>query len=186
MDSGFQSSILPPAGRDHARPRLSRLQGRRSPRPQARNAALGGPRDGRRSAQAVPRGQDGHRPADPGRVLLRFRRFSSFHTRGPGEHRGADAGGHLGLLPFRARGTDPERCRGTVRRPALQAGAHRGTRRVSGDFHLPAQRVRRPLPGTTRGKHRRDTGHEAAQRRRGLLAGRREAPHATAHLRHGV
>ena len=66
--------------------------------------------------------------------------------------------------------------------------AARGARRHAdaADDLLPAGPVHRPVPRPARREHRQDRPVQAARHGRRVLARRREAPDAPAHLRHGL
>ena len=66
----------------------------------------------------------------------------------------------------------------------LLAGAERDGTRGAADDLLPAGSVHRPVPRPARREHRQDRAVQAARHGRGVLARRREAPDAPAHLRH--
>ena len=80
-------------------------------------------------------------------------------------------------------------------RPAVQGRDPRRPRRARRGATAPpmppttfyrARPVHRPVPGPARREHRQDRPVQAARRRRRVLARRREAADAPAHLRHGL
>ena len=79
-------------------------------------------------------------------------------------------------------------------RPAVQGRDHRrprwpppsATARRPADDLLPAGTVHRPVSRPARRQHRQDRSVQAARHGRRVLARRREAPDAPAHLRHGL
>lgn len=168
-------------------------------------APLDRARHGAGRAGAVPRGQAGHRPAGPERLLLRLRRGPALHPGGPEGHREEDAGDPEArpalLPPRRHRRGGP---RGAGRR-AVQAGAHRhqglgvhrrrcerrGGRRRADHLRQPGREDRRPvlegpLPRSPPAHHPEHPGLQAHAQRGRLLARQREEPDAPAHLRHRV
>ena len=98
--------------------------------------------------------------------------------------------------PFVRRELSPERGPGVLRgaQPAVQGRDPRRPRRQgegrrdadAAASRLRARPVRRPVQGPARRVHRQDRAVQAPRRRRRVLARRREAADAPAHLRHGL
>ena len=183
-----------PSGHRHRR------LGRRPLRP----APLHGPRAGPGRPRPVPRRPLRHRPADRRRLLLRLR--AARRTDGNPAHFTEDDLERIDARmreiigeaqPFVREEHGQGGRAGAVRRPALQAGDHRGRREHRGRRGRRRLRVPQPPPATARAGRRSSTcaaaptsPHQAAGRLqaheggRRLLAGRREAPDAPADLRH--
>ena len=202
-----QGPVHAPAGRGR------RGTGARERSGGARGAApLHGARDGAGGAGAASGRQAGHRPVHHGRLLLRLRRRGAVHPRGPQAAREVDAEdrqqepdlppphGHGGRgargdgrRALQARAHRPSRraglrCRGGVRRRCVRGG---GRWRAHGLRQRgPQERgrgVARPLPRPA------PAGHQAHRQRlrahalrRGVLARQPGEPAAAADLRHGL
>ena len=183
-----------------ARPRAA-AGGRRARRdrhrPLARRARADPPRHRararRRRARPLSRHEDLDRAADRGRLLLRLRvprRRDRLRAR-PARARGEDARARQGARGVHARGRQRRRGARALPRggPALQGRADRGPRarrRGADGLALHQRPVHRPLPRPARARHGPDQGVQAALARGRLLARRRLAPDAHAHLRHRV
>ncbi len=156
-------------------------------------------------AQAVtdlfPGARVRHRARHRRRLLLRLRasRRPALHRGRPRPHRSPharDRRRRRAVRPRRGRPRrGPARSSPTSRtRSRSSNGSSPMTRRRSGRVcHLrlpqPARRrrrVRRPVPRTARAEHVAARRVQAHAGRRRVLAGRREAPDAPTHLRHGV
>ena len=93
-------------------------------------------------------------------------------------------GGRVRRRPCRGRGPGPGVQGRDPRRPRREGrGRRRGA--AAGDL-LRARAVQRPVPRAARRDDREDRAVQAPVGRRGVLAGRREAPDAPADLRHGL
>ena len=128
------------------------------------------------------------------------RQGALLHAGRSGNHREAHAPDHRGQVPVHLSPGERRRGAPALRRPAVQARAHRragkgrrGRVRQRGGGqarhqHLPTGYLRGSLPGSPRGAHRPDSPRQlqADDRGRRVLAWRRAQPHAAAHLRHGV
>ncbi len=139
----------------------------------------------------------GHRAGHHRRLLLRLPGGPPVHARRPRGDRGADAREHRRRPSVR-----PEReVAGRSAAPSsaeqdqpfkveivddLVAASQRDGDADAADHLLPAGPVHRPLPRPARREHRPDRPVQAAGGRRRVLARRREAPDAPAHLRHGL
>ena len=182
-----------------ARARLGRRAARRR-RPQRarRDAPLDRPRHGRGGPRPVPGHQARHRAGDRRRLLLRLRAAAPAHARttSPRSRRGwraSVAADH----PFVRRELPPDEGRAffVEREPAVQGRDPRRPRREGEGRRR--RRCRRsrfyehgPFIDLCKGPHVASTGQDravqAARDRRRLLARRREAADAPAHLRHGL
>ena len=126
--------------------------------------------------------------------------MAALHRRRPRAHRGAHARDREGRRAVRARGgrprRRPSRCSPTSptsarsSRRSTPATPRRSARAASISVyrnpHADGSDVRRPLPWSARAVHEAARRVQAHQGRRRVLARRREAPDAPAHLRHGV
>ena len=179
-----------------ARPSPPALGGRAGPVPDdarhsgSRCALRAPPLDrplARRGGHApVSRRQDRDRPTDRGRLLLRLR-VSRADLRGrSGRYRGGDAPRDRGGSRMDARGGHARRGCRPIRSgvPAVQGRAGAGCRRH--DLALHAGRFHRPLPGPAPAGRLADTGAQADEPRRRVLARRREEHAAHADLRNRV
>ncbi|CAA9301389.1 MAG: Threonyl-tRNA synthetase, partial [uncultured Gemmatimonadaceae bacterium] len=181
------------ARRRGRRPRHAAAPRRRLPRAhrEGRRVARGTPPLGRahprhRGAPAAPRRADRLRAGDRGRLLLRLRRRPAVHARRPRAVRGGDAARRGREVPVRARGGEPRGGAPPLHRRPAQARAHRRPRRRRDDLGLHRRALRRPVPRAARAGHVVPQALQAAHHRRRVLARRREAADAAAHLRHGV
>ena len=131
-----------------------------------------------------------------GRLLLRLPADAAAQARRPRGDRGADGGERRRRPAVRAPGAPAGGGEGLLRRarPAVQGrdprrprGEGQGRRRAdAAGLGLRARPLRRPLQGAPCREHRQARAVQAPGRRRRVLAGRREAPDAPAHLRHGL
>ena len=137
-------------------------------------------------------------PAIAGRLLLRLRAAPPAHARRPRGDRGADARERRGRPPVRAQRDAARRRAAPSSSSASQpfkveilddlAAQGRARRRAdAADDLLRARPVHRPVPGPARRVAPGKIGpFKLLGRRRRVLARRREAPDAPAHLRHGL
>ena len=134
------------------------------------NPPLCGPRDGRRGDDDVPGGQAGHRAADGRRLLLRLPSGGAVLRAGPVAHREADAAGRPAEPHIRVPRVPPRRGGGDERLGASEDGDHRGDTRGREDNDVQARQVRGPVRGAARRIDGADSGVQATERRRGILA----------------
>ena len=129
----------------------------------------------------------GFGPPDRGRLLLRLRGGPRPFTPEDLERIEAKmAEVAKRRLPVRARGRGPRRGQPPLRRRSAEAGADLRAGRRRDHQRLHRRAVHRSLPRASHPGHRPAQAFQAAPRRRGLLAGRREAADAPADLRHGL
>ena len=162
-----------------------------------RRCATRRPRHGRGRPRPVPGHQARHRPGHRRRLLLRLPAPATADARRPPaieeRMRAAIAADHPFELARRRR-DDGARRAGRAR-PAVQGrdprrprrtAAERGRDADAADELLRARPVQRPVPRAARREHRQDRAVQAARHGRRVLARRREAADAPAHLRHGL
>ena len=128
----------------------------------------------------------GFGPADRGRLLLRLRSAAALHPRGPRGDRGPDGARWCAAdYPFVREEVDSrDEANAPLRRRPAQARADQRAGRRRDHLDLYRRPLHRPLPRAAHARHRPAEALQAADHGRGVLARRREAPDAAAHLRH--
>ena len=178
-------------GRRGPGPDDAAARGRRVPRPHRegsevarRAASLRRAHPGDRGAPAAPGREDRLRSGDRRRLLLRLRGRRAVHARGSRGVRGRDAEGRR-RRSFRSCARRSIAARRTSASPTIRSSSSGiddlGDRRGHLDVHRRA--VHRPVPRPARARHVVPQALQAAQHRGRVLARRREAPDAAAHLR---
>ena len=136
--------------------------------------------------RAAPRREDRLRSRDRGRLLLRLRGREAVHARRPRGVRGGDAQGRRRRS---TRSCAPRSTRAEARKrfadDPLKLERLERVRRRRDHLDLHRRAVHRPVPRPARAGHAGAQALQAAAHRRRVLAWRREAPDAAAHLRHG-
>ena len=164
-------------------------RGRSGGRPGLRagaHAPLGRPPHGGGGAGDLPGRQVRDRSRHRARLLLRLRSAAPADAGRSRGDRARMAANREKARTVRARGGVARGSAAHLRRQPLQGRADRGSAPGRDHHDLPAGRLPRSLPRSARAQHGRDRTLQAPLDRRRLLAWRREAADAAAHLRHGL